>query len=223
MGSTLTLRSTPNRRILCAQAALGAIPNIEDNAHMNDSCSSIDPSAAVTVDSIKTSASTTGDFTSNRQVAEGGRPPGELLNATRQGGPVITCKEAAAMRGVALKNELKTLVLETSAGPVAAHLRCDQVASLRAIKKILKTDRARLAHPEELRDRNLSRGAVCAILDPVWSFYHLIDRKVMALEFVTTNNGTTTGCFRFDPTILRLASSYTVVDFGIWKEIIQTT
>jgi prolyl-tRNA editing enzyme YbaK/EbsC (Cys-tRNA(Pro) deacylase) len=141
-------------------------------------------------------------------------PPGEHMRPAWVERQVFSCEEAAVARNVPLRNELKTLILETSAGLVAAHLRGDNEMSLRSVKDVLETEQARLAAPETLRERGLGPGTVCAVLEPVWSLPHLIDRAVMALKFVTTNNKTTTGYFRFDPQILLSAPSITLADIS---------
>jgi hypothetical protein len=90
--------------------------------------------------------------------------------------------------------------------------------SLRRVKDVLETEQAKLASPETLSDIGLSPGTVSAILEPVWSLPHLIDRAVLALEFVTTNNRTKTGYFRFDPKVLLTASLYTPAYIAnFWK------
>jgi prolyl-tRNA editing enzyme YbaK/EbsC (Cys-tRNA(Pro) deacylase) len=134
------------------------------------------------------------------------------------GRPVISCEDAASARGIPLCNELKTLIVETSAGLIAAHIPGDRTLSLRAVKEVLETEQASLSSPDNLRSLGLTPGTVSAILDPVWSLPHLIDRAVLGLEFVATNNKTTTGYFRFDPQILITASSYTLADISIPAE-----
>jgi prolyl-tRNA editing enzyme YbaK/EbsC (Cys-tRNA(Pro) deacylase) len=142
------------------------------------------------------------------------RPPGESMEPTWLGTPVVSCREAARARGVPLKNELKSLIIDTSSGLIAAHLRGDQAISLRAVKQILESDEARLASRQTLQQLGLSPGTVSAVLDPVWSLPHLIERSVIELDFVTTNNRRTTGYFRFDPKVLLSAPSYTLADFA---------
>jgi hypothetical protein len=55
---------------------------------------------------------------------------------------------------------------------------------------------------------------VSAVLNPVWSLPHLIDRGVMDVDVLTTNNGTVTGYFRFNPEVLLQAPSTTVDDLA---------
>jgi prolyl-tRNA editing enzyme YbaK/EbsC (Cys-tRNA(Pro) deacylase) len=141
-------------------------------------------------------------------------PPGEALTASWLPREVITCKEAAAARNIALRNELKTMILRTSSGLVAAHVPGDCKIDLRAVREIMEVDRAFIAPISDLKNLGLDRGTVSPVLNPVWSLPHLIDRRVMKLNFVAANNGTTTGHFRFTPAALLAASSYTLADFA---------
>ena len=140
--------------------------------------------------------------------------PGETMRPAWLARQVVTCREAAAARGVPLQNELKTLIIETPGGLVAAHVTGDSEIALRAVKDLLEIDQAQLASPQTLRNLDLSPGTISAVLNPVWSLPHLVDRAVLKLSFVTTNNGTTTGYFRFSPSILLSAWSITVADIA---------
>lgn len=147
--------------------------------------------------------------TSTRRKA----PPGLSLAPRLLPKEVITCEEAAAARGIPLANELKTLILRTHDGLVAAHLPGDGVLSLRKVKDRLETAEAYLADPEDLLEIGLSAGTVSAVLDPVWRLPHLVSRRVLDLTEVMTNNGTRTGYFAFDPALLVEAADVVVGDF----------
>jgi len=140
-------------------------------------------------------------------------PPGDTLKVYKLSKPVESCQEAAEARCVPLKNELKTLIAKTSKGLVAVHIPGDRNANLRAIKSALECDEAYLLPLEELTGMGLSRGTVSALLEPVWSLPHLVSRSVLYLEYVTTNNKTLKGYFRFDPKILLKAESIMIGDF----------
>jgi prolyl-tRNA editing enzyme YbaK/EbsC (Cys-tRNA(Pro) deacylase) len=139
--------------------------------------------------------------------------PGKRLRAYYLRTPVVTCEEAASARNVPLANELKTLLLQTHNGLVAAHLPGDGMLSLRKVKSRLESAEAYLADPEDLLDLGLSAGTVSAVLDPVWSMPHLVSRRLLTLDAVTTNNGTRTGYFKFDPAVLTEATDVIVDDF----------
>jgi prolyl-tRNA editing enzyme YbaK/EbsC (Cys-tRNA(Pro) deacylase) len=141
------------------------------------------------------------------------RPPGTRMEARALDAPVITCEEAAVARRIPLTNELKTLIVRTTYGLVAAHLPGDGVLSLRKVKLRLESPEAYLADPEDLLDIGLSAGTVSAVLDPVWSMPHLVSRRLLFLSEVMTNNGTRTGYFTFDPAILVEAADVLVGDF----------
>lgn len=141
------------------------------------------------------------------------RAPGLLLDVRYLSQPVVSCEEAAEARDVPLANELKTLVLKTSRGFVAAHLPGDGMLSLRKVKNRIEATEARLADPEDLSELGLSAGTVSALLDPVWAMPHLVTRRLLSLASVTTNNGTRTGYFEFDPAMLVEATDVVVGDF----------
>jgi len=60
--------------------------------------------------------------------------PGTLMKTHFLAESVVSCEDAAEARGIPLTNELKTLVLRTSVGFVAAHLPGDGILSLRKVK-----------------------------------------------------------------------------------------
>jgi prolyl-tRNA editing enzyme YbaK/EbsC (Cys-tRNA(Pro) deacylase) len=145
---------------------------------------------------------------SSRAVAFS-EPPGNTLKPLFLSKDVVTCQEAAEAKNIPLKHELKTLILKTSRGLVALNLRGDQDASLRRVKEVLRCQEAYLAETGDLVRLNLSQGTVCPILEPTWSLPQLIDFDLLALEYVSTNNGTYRGYFKFDPKLLLNASSVT--------------
>jgi prolyl-tRNA editing enzyme YbaK/EbsC (Cys-tRNA(Pro) deacylase) len=147
-----------------------------------------------------------------RQATER-QAPGKQLQALHLNAPVITCEEAARARGIPLAQELKTLLLQTHNGIVAIHLPGDGVLSLRKVKARIETAQAYLADPEELQQLGLTPGTVSAVLDPIWSMPHLISRRLLRMNKVTTNNGTLTGYFEFDPGVLAEAADVIVDDF----------
>jgi prolyl-tRNA editing enzyme YbaK/EbsC (Cys-tRNA(Pro) deacylase) len=139
--------------------------------------------------------------------------PGMHLHSHRLASPVVTCDEAAQARNIPLAHELKTLLLQTHHGIVAAHLPGDGTLSLRKVKARLETAEAYLSDPEDLLALGLSAGTVCAVLEPVWSMPHLISRRLLSISTVMTNNGTRNGFFEFSPGILTEAADVIVDDF----------
>ena len=121
--------------------------------------------------------------------------PGAQFDAYDLDAPVVTCEEAAAARNIPLAQELKTLILQTRGGLVAAHLPGDGVLSLKKVKARLETPEAYLADPEDLLELGLSAGTVSAVLEPVWSMPHLVSRRLFNMNTVMTNNGTRRGYF----------------------------
>jgi prolyl-tRNA editing enzyme YbaK/EbsC (Cys-tRNA(Pro) deacylase) len=141
--------------------------------------------------------------------------PGLTLPTFELSQDVITCAEAAASKKIPIENELKTLVLKTSDGLRALHIRGDKQASFRKVKKHLDVQQASMASAEDLDLLGLLPGTVCPILEPVWNLRHLIDAKVLELEFVSTNNGTRSHYFRFSPQILLAADEVGIGDFDV--------
>lgn len=139
--------------------------------------------------------------------------PGKRFQVFHVDTPVVTCEQAARARGIPLAQELKTLLLQTHHGVVAAHLPGDGVLSLRKVKARLETAQAYLVGPEDLEELELTRGTVSAVLDPVWKMPHLISRRLLNMTKVMTNNRTLTGYFEFDPAVLAEAADVIVDDF----------
>lgn len=140
-------------------------------------------------------------------------PPGQSLTVFRLGREVVTCDEAAAAKGIPLSHELKTMLLFTSLGPHLVHTRGDRCVSLRKVKNYLGVDQACLAPKEYLDQLHLAPGKICPLLEPLWSFPHLISSSVLALDFVSTNNGHRSEYFQFHPDILLRAARVFLGDF----------
>lgn len=139
--------------------------------------------------------------------------PGPTLKVFSLAEPVVTCEAAAKAKGIPLDHELKTLILTTPRGEVALHLLGDSEASLRAVKNAIDVKEASLASEATLTAMGLQPGTVCAVKDPVWSLPHLITRRVFSKDYVSTNNGTLRGFYRFHPSKLWEADSVMVGDF----------
>lgn len=149
----------------------------------------------------------------NKQIDNTKTPPGNNLKIFKLKSPVVSCVEASKARNIPIQNELKTLIVYTSGGFIAVNLPGDGRISLRKIKNILNSNEACLADPEDLAEMGLSAGTVSAVLDPVWSMPQLISKRLLKLDYITTNNGTKTGYFKFKPSILLNAENITVGDF----------
>jgi hypothetical protein len=140
-------------------------------------------------------------------------PPGHMLRPHYLGHDVISCTEAACAKNIALENELKSLILESPIGFFVVNLRGDTYCSLRKVKSFLKISDVKLSSKSNLAELNLLRGAICVLLPPVWKMTQLLDRTVLDLDFVSTNNGTKSGYFIFRPDILLKAESVYISDF----------
>lgn len=139
--------------------------------------------------------------------------PGNFLEVHELQQPVTSCEEAAAAKGIPLSKELKTLVLDTSNGLVAVHVRGNEEVSLRKVKKSLGVAEAKLADRGQLDNLGVVPGTVSPIVDPIWELKHLLDERVLNNEFVSTNNGTLRAYVTFDPDILLKAKDVQTGDF----------
>jgi prolyl-tRNA editing enzyme YbaK/EbsC (Cys-tRNA(Pro) deacylase) len=127
--------------------------------------------------------------------------------------PVVTCMEAAQAKGIPLENELKTLLLKTSNGFVAIELPGDAKASLRKIKDFLEVKKAHLADLETLAQLGLEPGTVSTVRAPVWDMPHLLSKRLLNLDEISTNSGNKKGYYRFEPSLLLKAENVMIGDF----------
>lgn len=140
-------------------------------------------------------------------------PPGLAMDAISLNHQVVTCEQAAEAKGIPLENELKSLILQTSKGLFAAHVRGNRDVSLKAVKRVLEADEAYMAGPEIMESLGLTPGTVSAVLDPVWSLPQLISREVLQLGYVSTNIGRKDAYVRFNPKVLIEADKVQIGDF----------
>jgi prolyl-tRNA editing enzyme YbaK/EbsC (Cys-tRNA(Pro) deacylase) len=143
------------------------------------------------------------------------RPLGETLTTYLLDNEVISCSEAAAAKNVPLQNELKTLILQTTGGLYAVHLRGNHRLSLRAVKRFLHVKEARLLSIQEMGSIGLTPGTVCPFLLPVWNMKQLLSSTLLDLKFATTNNGTLDGYFIFHPELLLKVPHVELGDFEV--------
>jgi prolyl-tRNA editing enzyme YbaK/EbsC (Cys-tRNA(Pro) deacylase) len=123
---------------------------------------------------------------------------------------VVSCAEAAVAKGIPLERELKSLLLETEKGLLVAHLRATAALSLRAVKRVCDRTEAHLAIPQRLAQLGLEAGAISPFRPELWDLEHVIDVRLLQIDWVTTNDGTTRGYFIFDPLILLRAAKCSV-------------
>lgn len=147
-----------------------------------------------------------------------GNAPGLHLKAHHLEEPVVTCEEAAAAKNILLKQELKTILLDTDIGVVAVHVQGNHRVSLRKVKKLLQVEQARQAGRDTLDHLGLIPGTVCPVREPVWSLKSLLDARVLNNEFMSSNKGTLTTYIFFSPNCLLDAPDVTVGDFTSLSE-----
>jgi len=126
---------------------------------------------------------------------------------------VVSCEEAATAKNIPLLNELKSLILTTSAGPHILNLPGDKRADLHAIKRRLAIKEAHLASGEMLRSLNVRPGTVCPFLKNLWSLPQLISQELLHLSYVSTNSGELNKYIIFDPMLLSFNENAIVGNF----------
>jgi prolyl-tRNA editing enzyme YbaK/EbsC (Cys-tRNA(Pro) deacylase) len=139
--------------------------------------------------------------------------PGPRLERLRLPQPVVSCDEAAGVKGVDLERELKSLLLTTSHGPVLVHVRGNHQLSLRAVKKALATHEARLASLSELTDLGSAPGTVHPFASALWELPQLVTQELLDLDWVTTNAGEASTYVVFGPQLLLAAPKASVGNF----------
>jgi len=115
---------------------------------------------------------------------------------------VVSCASAATAKGLPLGRELKTLVLQTTAGLRVVHIRGDQQLDLRAVKSALGVREAYLASGATLKQLGLEPGIVHPFDLALWPLCHLIEQDVLDLNWVSTNAGRHDAFVVFDPVVL---------------------
>ena len=146
-------------------------------------------------------------------VKKSSKPFSVNLKELKLDKPVATCEEAAQAKGIPLENELKTLILKTSNGLVAVELPGNAKASLRKIEDVLEVKEAHLADPKTLAQLGLEPCTVSAVRAPVWDMPHLIDKRLLNLDEVSTNSGNKKGYYKFKPSLLLKAEKKMIGDF----------
>lgn len=143
----------------------------------------------------------------------GSKPPVDNMKIFKLGLPVVSCEEAAEAKNIPLNQELKSLILRTTSGLVALHLPGDSQASLRKVKNALDVEEAHMADLEDIESLGLEPGTISAVSTPVWEMPHLISKRVLSFEFVSTNARSKKEFVNFPPSLLMEAESVMLGDF----------
>ena len=128
---------------------------------------------------------------------------------------VVTCEEAAISKAIPLTNELKSLFLSTSVGYVLAHTTGDRLIKLRLIKQLLGVDQAHLASLAELASFGMEPGTVCPFLETTLDLVSIIDKPLLQLDRVSTNDGTRYGALFFSPVMLLGNPHARIAEFSV--------
>jgi len=120
---------------------------------------------------------------------------------------VVTCEEAASAKGIPLKNELKSLILNTSIGLYLLNIPGDSLANLRSVKMVLNVKEVYLAGENILHKLRVQAGTVTPLLEQIWELPQLLSLEVLKCEFVSTNAGVLDKYIIFSPKILMTHSN----------------
>jgi len=115
---------------------------------------------------------------------------------------VFSCLDAASAKEISLRNELKSLVLMTDKGMYVLNITGNMYADLRAVKKFLGAQEAYMASADNLKCLGVQKGTVSPVIDELWRLPQLVSEEVLALDFVSTNNGKLNEYIIFEPTEL---------------------
>ena len=102
--------------------------------------------------------------------------------------PVVSCERAAAARGIELRAELKTLLLQSAGLRFAVHLRGDTRLCTRTVKRLLRIRDLRFLEPTFLIAAKLRAGTINPWNVP-FCRYHLVCLRVLANREMATNAG----------------------------------
>jgi prolyl-tRNA editing enzyme YbaK/EbsC (Cys-tRNA(Pro) deacylase) len=116
---------------------------------------------------------------------------------------VVSCEQAAHAKGIPLKNELKTLVIETDDDIYLLHLLGDEKADFKQIRKLLNTKKAQLLCKEKLLTLfAVTPGTVNPFSSKLKNQPQLVSEEVLRSEFLSTNAGTLYEYVIFEPSLL---------------------
>lgn len=105
---------------------------------------------------------------------------------------VRTCGQAARARGIPVWLELKTLLLEGDDALFAVHLRGSDRLHNRRFKRLFALKNLVFASTRRLASFGLETGKINPWTVPDCA-RHVVDRAVMPLAWLATNDGTLTG------------------------------
>lgn len=105
---------------------------------------------------------------------------------------VRSCREAAAVRGIPLSHELKTLIFNADDKLLAVHLRGKDRLNNRLVKRACQIKNLSFATTDQISSYGLEKGVINPWTVPKKSM-HLVDTAVLEQSVMATNNGTLTG------------------------------
>lgn len=132
---------------------------------------------------------------------------------------VNNCRDAIRVRGIALHQELKSILLKLRSGYFLFHLRGSEEIEEKKVNQIHRKlignkTKIRLASNEELASFNAIKGTVNPLLADLWNLHHIISPTIFQGEFVWTNDGELDGYVKFNPYLLLETPHHSVEEFA---------
>ncbi|MGD8781824.1 MAG: YbaK/EbsC family protein [Ignavibacteria bacterium] len=121
---------------------------------------------------------------------------------------VVTCEEAAKARNVNVTNELKHMLVKFHNKFALVHVCGNLDVELELVAHAIKVQQVHLASLKYTPIGHIPRGTICPFKQPLWSWFHILDKSIELKEWMTTNDGTKRGFLRFNPLLLRYSSNY---------------
>ena len=114
--------------------------------------------------------------------------------------PVNSCWEAACFRNISLKEELKSLLFESSDGLIMTHIPGDRRVKQEVLDNLF--GKVRLVNQQQLHEYKLEKGRVNPFTSRIYlgeDVIHIICRTVFENQYVYTNDDTLYGTIKFHP------------------------
>lgn len=114
--------------------------------------------------------------------------------------PVTSCWEAACFRNIALKEELKSLLFQSTDGLIMTHIPGDRRVNQESLNNLF--GKASLVNQQQLHKYKLEKGRINPFTSHIYlgkDIKHIICIKVFENQYVYTNDDTLYGTIKFRP------------------------
>jgi hypothetical protein len=128
--------------------------------------------------------------------------------------PVISCREASIARGIELKEELKTLLIQVCQYNVAVHLLGSDKLNFKVVKRLFKCKNCVFINATFLESKGLQGGTINP-WNTDFCHFHLICSRVFENTIMATNNSRRDEGVFFDVFELLDKKNVLIGNFGI--------